>query len=238
MAERAPPQWRSVGVGLDELTHVESVKPLTPAYVTFADYPWLRALLDERDRFVGQRRREWRARCSEPVSVVAPAGKLRVALGVLDHLAKDCAPRGVVPRKLRAIVFREATKTSSRPSALARAATRLGLTPQAVSEGLFCDLPDERRLAALPDPMDTTEFALLCNEAIVVALLHKALRVRIAARGNVRAVVRHAKLTGLLCRAEKLFRIPERTGPTNFTVSRKWKYVNLAAKPIGLSFFL
>src|SRR5262249_40692797 len=42
--------------------------------------------------------------------------------------------------------------------------------------------------------------ALECNASLVSALLHKAIRMRIVARGHVRAVVRHAKLMGLLCR--------------------------------------
>jgi predicted nuclease of restriction endonuclease-like RecB superfamily len=184
---------------LVELADVVAVRPLTPAYVTLADYPWLAALLDERVRFVGRQRREWRSRLSEPLAVSAPLGKLRVASTVLDRLAKDRTVREPRPRELRARVFREAAKQPSRAIAIARTAAQLGLTQQALMDGLFRDLPDERTLAALPRPLDAAELALLCNEAIVAALLYKALRVRVLARGNVRAVVRHAKLMGLLC---------------------------------------
>jgi predicted nuclease of restriction endonuclease-like RecB superfamily len=184
---------------LAELSQVVAVRPLTPAYVTFADYPWLAALLDERARFVGRQRREWRSRLSEPLPVSAALRKLQVAITVLDRLAKDRAVREPRPRALRAAVFREAAKEPSRALAIERAAAQLGLTPQALMDGLFRDLPDERTLVALAKPLNAAELALLCNEAIVAGLLHKALQVRVLARGNVRAVIRHAKLMGLLC---------------------------------------
>jgi predicted nuclease of restriction endonuclease-like RecB superfamily len=53
----------------------------------------------------------------------------------------------------------------------------------------------------LSEPVSPERLALLCNASIISGLLHKALRVRVVARGSVRAVVRHAKLTGLLCEA-------------------------------------
>ncbi|HVZ32190.1 MAG TPA: DUF790 family protein, partial [Polyangiaceae bacterium] len=70
-----------------------------------------------------------------------------------------------------------------------------------VLAGLFADLPEERTLAPLPTPLAPAEFALACNAAIVASLLSKALRVRIAARGQVRAVVRQVRFAGLLCQA-------------------------------------
>jgi predicted nuclease of restriction endonuclease-like RecB superfamily len=199
MSERAWNEFASIG--LADLAHVHAVTAITPAYLTCADYPWLRALLDERERFVGQRRREWRTRLLAPLAAGVPAGKLRVALGVLDRVAQDRIVHAVAPRKLRAVVFRQARHEPRRSRALELAAAQLGLIPQEVMDGLFCDLPDERALAALPTHVTPDGLAVLCNEAIVFSLFHKALRVRVTARGQVRAVVRHAKLMGLLCRA-------------------------------------
>lgn len=192
---------RAGDFGLAQLAQITAVTPLTPAYLTEADIPWLRALLEQRERFVGQRRRDWRIRLTEPPPVVTPSGKLRIALNVLDRLAKDVLTKHAAARAVRAVVFREATREPDRQRALDRAAIRLGLTPEAVLDGLLGDLPNERTLAPLPNPVTPTQLALLCNEAIVCALLHRALRVRVAARGNVRAVVRHARLMGLLCHA-------------------------------------
>jgi len=131
--------------------------------------------------------------------VSAPAGKLRVAVAVLDQLARSRAPRSPVARKARAILFRAFSADPCKQRALACAATRLGLAPEAVLNQLFDDMPEERALAALPETVDPIGLALQCNQAIVAGLLYRALRVRVTARGNVRALVRHAKLVGLLC---------------------------------------
>lgn len=187
--------------GLEQLARVPVVRAITPAYLTFADYPWLAALLEERRRFVGQRRREWRTRISEPLSFAAPVGKLRIALGVLDRVVKDREPREPAPRKLRAAVFRAAAQDPSRERALSRVAQELGLSTEEVLSGLLGDLPEERTLMAIPEDVNPAQLALLCNEAIVSSLLHKAVRVRVTARGHARAVVRHGKLVGLLCHA-------------------------------------
>lgn len=185
--------------GLRDLGNRPAV--ITPSYLTLADHPWLRAVLDERERFVGRRRREWRVRVTIPFPVPTPASKLRVALGVLDRLAQDRAKPVVLPRRLRAAVFRAATKSLSRAQALEHAADEFDITVGALLDGLFSDLPNERPLEPLTAALDPSAFAVLCNEAIVSSLLHRALSVRVLARGNVRAVVRHAKLVGLLCLA-------------------------------------
>ncbi len=187
--------------GLEELARASAVRAITPHYLTFADYPWLGALIEERQRFVGQRRREWRTRITEPFSFAAPLGKVRIALGVLDRVVKARELREPPPRKLRATLFRAAAQEPSRERTLAMVAHELKLSPEEIMGGLFGDLPEERTLMAIPEDVNPAQLALLCNEAIVSSLLHKAVRVRVIARGHARAVVRHGKLVGLLCHA-------------------------------------
>lgn len=187
------------GLSLSDLRELAVVRPLTPAYVSSADAPWLSALLEERERFVGRPRRLWRARVLEPWKVYVPRGKLRVALRVLDRLAHDRVSHGCPSRRIRERLFREATRCRDRELALAAAGQALGLSQAQLLDGLFADLPDERVLAPLAKALDPVQLSLLCNEALVSELLCRALRVRIDARGQVRAVVRHAKRVGLLC---------------------------------------
>ena len=174
---------------------------ISPAYVNVSDYPWLRALLDERERFVGRKRGEWSQRTSERLPVAAPRTKLVTALRVLDRLSKDQAASPRAPREIRAVLFREAATEPDRARALDRASRALGMAREAIMEALFMDLPAERTLMPLSEFVSPDQLALACNADIIAALLFKALRVRIVARGNVRAVVRHAKLMGLLCHA-------------------------------------
>jgi predicted nuclease of restriction endonuclease-like RecB superfamily len=82
---------------------------------------------------------------------------------------------------------------------IAEVAAGAGLSPEALLESLFADLPGERPVAA-PDPLPTPrEAALLTNLAAAQAVLMRASRVEIRVEGGARPVVRLAKLRGLLC---------------------------------------
>lgn len=175
-------------------------RAIRPAYITERDWPWLSALLDERERFVGRKRGEWKLRVEDGLPLRAPRQKLRVVLRVLDRLSQDQAQSAVPPRTIRAAVFREATCTTSRTAAIEAAASKLGVSEQVMMDCLFSDLIDERTLTPTA-PTSPEQLALRCNAELIAQLLSRALRVRLEARGKVRAVVRHAKLTGLLCQA-------------------------------------
>lgn len=176
------------------------MRSIQPNYVTERDYPWLRALIEERERFVGRKRGEWVARIAEGAPLEAPRRKLAVALSVLDRLARDTVTSAVPPRQVRAVLFREAASAVDRTLALTSAARKLGISEQTVEDCLFADLAGERLLTAT-DPISPEQLSLRCNLELVAQLLSRALCVRLNASGKVRAVVRHAKLMGLLCHA-------------------------------------
>ena len=186
-------------LGLADLTGSEPIRLVTPNYFTHADVPWLRALLDERERFVGATRGRWKQRLREGMPMRAAKTKLRTALRVLDRLARDQCQHAAAAREIRARLFRTATLEPVRELALSRTAAALAISEEAVLEGMFADLPDERQLAPLSEPVGPDHVLLLSNADVVASLLARAVRVRAFVRGRVRAVVRHAKLTGLLC---------------------------------------
>lgn len=185
-------------MGLADLSDSAPVRVLTPRYFTRADVPWLRALLEERERFVGATRGCWKQRLREGLPMRAPKAKLQTALRVLDRLARDRREHAAAARAIRTRLFREATSEPVRERVWSRTAAALGLSEEAVREGVFADLPDERQLAPLSEPVGP-DHLVLCNADVVASLLTRALRVRAYLRGKVRAVVRHAKLVGLLC---------------------------------------
>jgi predicted nuclease of restriction endonuclease-like RecB superfamily len=82
---------------------------------------------------------------------------------------------------------------------LALVAASLGVTPEKLEEALFADLPGERLVAAPAQPVSAGELALRTNLAIAQAFLFRSAAVVIELEGNARAVVRHAKLRGLIC---------------------------------------
>ena len=180
-------------------TRVEGDR-LVPHYLTERDEPWLRALLDEHTRFVGRKRSELQERLREPLPVFAPKAKLKLASHVLDALGRHRTSSRVPPRDARWLVFRAACGTgASRERVLERVARSLSISASDLESALFADLRGERRVGELPSELSPARLALQTNQAIVASLLRRAARVRITAWGNTRALVRHARLMGLIC---------------------------------------
>jgi predicted nuclease of restriction endonuclease-like RecB superfamily len=172
-----------------------------PHWLAEQDQPWLRALIDEYERFVGRRRRELVERLREPLPRAAPPGKLALAARTLDGLYPSVKKPGLAPRQVRALVFAEATRAppeETREAVLGRVSAGLHVAPGEVEEALLADLPGERRVGAPAKPVSPVELALRSNLALVQGLVRRASRVRIELEGSARAIVRHAKLRGLL----------------------------------------
>jgi predicted nuclease of restriction endonuclease-like RecB superfamily len=186
----------------DPLVSYSTVGQLVvPRFLGEHDHPWLRVLLEEHERFVGRPRRELDAQLHvAPHSGVSPT-KWKQAIHVLATLARGRHRQAAVPsRQARRCVFVEAARTAAPPSAVLNAvATALGVTAQALEDSLFADLPGERLVAPPSQPLSAAELALRANLALVQALLGRAESVRIEAEGQARALVRHAKLHGLIC---------------------------------------
>jgi hypothetical protein len=173
---------------------------VVPSFLGEQDHPWLRALLDEYDRYVGRRQRELDDRLREPLPCASPDAKRRVAIRVLTRHRGSRQVAAVAPRRARAAVFLDAARSAAEPAVvLARTAASLGVTADALAESLFADLPGERLVTPAAEPLSPGELALRTNLAIAQGLLFRSTAVRIELEGNARAVVRHARLRGLLC---------------------------------------
>jgi predicted nuclease of restriction endonuclease-like RecB superfamily len=174
---------------------------IVPHYFTPHDEPWLRSLMEECGRFVGRKRAELHARLREPLPTRAPKAKLRIAIHVLDGLCRERTASVVPPKEARAAVFREASVSHApRLAVITRIAESFGVTAVDLENALFADLRGERRVAELPKSVSPSQLALDANIAIVNSLVRRAAHVRISVWGNSRALVRHARLMGLICR--------------------------------------
>ena len=173
---------------------------IVPRYFTAEDEPWLRVLMDEYARFVGRKRGELEQRLREPLPTRAPKAKLKIAAAVLDSLTRERTTAVVPPKEARAAVFREASLTqAARSTVLSSVAASLGVTSLGLEEALFADLRSERRVAALPASLSPSRLATDANLWIVTSLIRRAAHVKIAVWGNSWALVRHARLMGLIC---------------------------------------
>ena len=177
---------------------------IIPRYFTERDHPWLRAALDEHARFVGRRRNELRERMREPLPTPAPKAKLRFVATLLETLGCNQTTAPIPPREARWAIFRAAaSRPFAREAVLENAAGELGVKTEDLEPALFADLASERRVSALPDELTPARLAEDANMTMVRAWLRRAVRVRIAAWGNTRALVRQARLTGLICVARR-----------------------------------
>lgn len=178
---------------------------IVPHYLTERDHPWLRAILDEHARFVGRKRREFRERMREPLPVFAPRAKLRIVCHLLDKMGPDQLTAPVPPREARWLTFQAAAaRPIERARILAAAADAFGVGSTELEESLFADLRSDKRIGPLPEELGPERLAVAANLSIVGSLMRRAKRVRIAAWGSTRALVRQARLCGLICLVKRL----------------------------------
>lgn len=171
-----------------------------PAFLGDQDQPWLRVLLDEFHRFSGRPRRELERRLKEPLPCWSPPGKRALATETLSRLCKDREHAPVKPREARRELFGAGARYPDRPDiALSVAARSLGVEPDVIQASVFADLPGEKRLAPPPRGLSPGELTLRTNLGIARTLLYRSSSVRIEIFGNARAIVRHARLRGLIC---------------------------------------
>jgi len=177
---------------------------VVPSYLGLRDEPWLRMLIAEHARFVGRRSSELRARLAEPGVIRAPRAKLLLALRVLEASMKAPPQVAVLPRVARALVLRTAAVADQpRRTVLEKAAESLNVTPDAVEAALFADFPGERRVAPLPDDLSPTRLLLEANTRLLRVLFGRAVKLRVTAWGETRALVHEARQLGLICTASR-----------------------------------
>ena len=177
-----------------------------PRYLTARDDPWVRAVVQDFDAYVGRTVRERDAELPDRVRAVAREhGVLsRAADGVAAVLARRFRAKvdtQLDPASVRSVVFEEAGRDNvfDREGALARAAARLSTTVPDVVHALFADRPALRRVVEPPALPSASGIVETYNLALVQGFLLRSERVVVEVREHAHAVVRFAKLAGLLC---------------------------------------
>ena len=93
---------------------------VVPHFFGEHDHPWLRALIEEHERFSGRPQRELETRLREPLPCESPPRKLRLAIQILARLRPSRRKTAVPPRRARALVFGEAARTPALHTASCR----------------------------------------------------------------------------------------------------------------------
>ena len=166
----------------------------------------MRLVLDAFDGYVGRTVRERDTSIQKTAREIARAHGVanRTADGVvhvLSRLFKTTVSSAIDPLSVRRVAFEEAAREEvfARDRALQRAAERLSTTAPVIEQALFADRPGARQILAPAIRLSPLEAIEAYNLALVQGLLLRSERVVVEVREHVRAVVRFAKLTGLLC---------------------------------------
>jgi predicted nuclease of restriction endonuclease-like RecB superfamily len=175
---------------------------VTVRYFTAADLPMVRELLDELEASQGATAAELARRWQE----TDPSERSAQRALVKEVLRREFGSKvvaAVSPRAARAAAFFAAADRRSRADALQSAAAELGVTPMELEQALLADLPGERRIAAPARPLGPDAVALRCNLLLQQSMLRRSIAVNLHVEGNARAIVRQAKLRGLICTVER-----------------------------------
>ena len=153
-----------------------SGRAAVPQYLMEADHVWLRILIEEYQRFDGKQVDRLRERLREPLPCYAPEGKAKLAIHVMDQLCgsgRRASP--ISPRVARSALFGAAQRSRDqdeiwdRSSVVSSAAAKLEVSPDALLDSLFADLPAERRVA--PSVVRKTIGTLILPPEVAAVLL-------------------------------------------------------------------
>jgi uncharacterized protein len=180
---------------------------LAPRYLRSRDDVWVRRAVSEFADLAGMPRGAiddaWASRI-EPA--LRSFGAPRIAtLGIRRVLDRACTwhvRAALEPSLLRESVFPIAASDIDREVALARASAQLGLSAREVESGLFADRVSARALVMPSLELAPRDIVLAYNMALVQGILLRAECVCVDVSESVRAVVRYAKLKGLLASFE------------------------------------
>lgn len=178
----------------------------TPSYLTERDEPWARAVVDLCESYIGRPVGEREESFVPRVRAIAAEHGVaqRVADGMANTLARkqrSTIASAKPPATIRDVVFRESARDPVfyRDAVLARAAAILELTSYEVERGLFADRANARMILNPLKPLSAKTAVEAYNLSLVQGLLLRSEVVTVDLREHVRAVVRFAKLSGLLC---------------------------------------
>jgi predicted nuclease of restriction endonuclease-like RecB superfamily len=194
---------------------------IVPHYLDVRDPAWLEVAERLLELFRGQ---EGRTRGELEQDLVEAFGDdpgQLVHQGLAKLLEDRCefeVVSGHPPEQIRAAVFRAAARarqadalsaglTFDRAGVLGQAAAELGLTPEAVEQGLFADLKSEQKLARFED-VSPERLLQRYNVALAQAVLLRSTRVHVTVRGEppqrYRQLLRRVKFHRLVCEMDKV----------------------------------
>jgi len=178
---------------------------LTPRYLTDLDHAWVRAIHDVFEASLGGPRHALESRLRATTTEAARPRARRAMEHLLARLHGFTIRATLPPAAVRRRVFDLAGAAPDAPveAIWRRAAASLGVPPEAARACLYADLPAFRVLEPPEAPIATAELIPRYNLTLAQALLRRAEHLTVTLRGEVKQVIRFARLQRLLIQARR-----------------------------------
>jgi uncharacterized protein len=175
-----------------------------PNYLTPADHLWIELLLEELQACAGLTRNETEIRLTLPQRATRSFQAFKAMRHILLQHCQFEVVSQVSPRQLRRLVFTEAaaSRSQSPERAIERASAEAGISCAELKQALYADIPSERRLRLPDNLLSPTEMIERYNLRLAQGILKRTHHLEVCVRDSVKAVLRAARLNGLLCHAE------------------------------------
>lgn len=176
---------------------------IVPMYLGAADHPWITRVVDAVEALAERPRREVLERLA-PAELGAPPAKLALVIEALRASMRYQTRAAADPREVRlALCSERAQRRGARAQVVESVAARFAVTAAAVEHAMFADISAEQMLTLAEELPAVADLAALANQRLVRAILARSAHVTVELWGNSRAVVRQARLRGLIVSVER-----------------------------------
>lgn len=183
-----------------------------PHYLGERDYPCLVEVIEAYEAHIGLEKRALFAYLSERAPLEGSQGRYKLAVHCLKKALSENSNCSIDSRKVRELLFLQAGESFgskntaeigvNRDAIIQKVALSLGKDAFQIEREMFWDLPGERLVPHLERGISKMELVSMSNLLLVQGLLARSISIEVALIGNAKAIVRHAKLRGLICVVE------------------------------------
>lgn len=183
-----------------------------PHYLGECEYPFLSEVIEAYEAHIGVERRALFAYLSERAPLDGSQGKYKLVVHCLQKVLSESSNYSLESRRIRELLFLEAGGTfrpenaadngANRDAIIRKVSLALGKDAFQIEREMFGDLSGERLVPRLERGISKIELVSMSNLLLVQGLLARSISIEVALIGNAKAIVRHAKLRGLICVVE------------------------------------
>ncbi len=178
----------------------QKIRSIRPNFFCQNDIPWITKLVNEVTPFGGRPFRDLKARFKEPFLFEAPKFKLKIAVQVIVSRLKFKEVRDIDPKIFRHELF----TTFERNGNIQEILEKYQINPAEARDLMFADFKENSIILNCQIDIEPLKIVQLANDLVIRSEIFKAHYLQIEVLGDVRRLVRQAKLDGLICEVRKI----------------------------------